>query len=284
MAQVRKRVRLVNPRRKRRKMSAKQIRYFGTKRQKAALKAKRKRATPKVRRVSRARPVRKATRKRRTRRANVGEIITIGLNPGGSMARTRKRRVRRTTRRRNAPKIRYRTRYVAKARRNPVKRRRRRTVSRRRVRRNPGMFSGRARQVVGVIGGAAATKMIVDRLPYGLNVGVPGYISTAVVAILQGWAVGKFGRQRALGQDMQLGGFVYLGLRLLQDFFPSVASISPLGLRGMGVIGPSNFYVPQVPRTNSMTSFVRPRSIPAMVAGNGVSGLGRRMPRMGRVA
>lgn len=290
MAQLRKRVRLANPRRKRRNLSAKQIKFFGTKRQKAALKAARTRkrkATPRRRNSSVARGV----GVRGPRRPNVGVIYSIGLNPGkekgkSNMARrkrrtTAKRRVYRR-RRGNPARAKARTRTITRyrTRRNP-----RRKVARRRRNPNMSIFSGTARQVVGVIGGAAVTKLIVDRLPYGLNVGIPGYIATAVVAVVQGWAVGKFGKQQALGTAMQLGGFTYLGLRILEEFFPSLASVSPFGLRGMGVIGPSSFYVPQVPSRNMMTSFVRPSAIPApVVTANGMAGLGRRVPRMGRFA
>lgn len=268
--------RLANP--GRRKMSAKQIKYFGTKRQKAALKAKRKRSASSGKRRS--------TGGHRSRRSNIGEIVSIGLNPGRStsMARPRKRRTTRRKPRRN-PASRVVTRYRYRSR---PKRRNRgyRMTNRRRRRRNPNgnIFSSTAQKVLGVLGGAAVTKLIVDRLPYNLNTGLPSYIATGVVAVVQGMVVGKFGRNKNLGDAMTLGGFTYLALRLLQDFVPSVATISPIGLRGgggMGVIAPSSFYNPQVPRNNAMTSFVRPAAIP--MASAGMSGLGRRVARMGRI-
>lgn len=289
MAQVRKRVRLANPAKRRKKMSPKQIRFFGTKRQKAALKAKRrrpatKRAAPKRvarKRVARRRvaaaPKRK-THRRRRRTSNVGEIITIGLNPGTrkrskSMATRRKRR---TTRKRV-----YRRRRTVGARaRNPVRRvRRRRVVRRVKRRRNPNgraILTGTVRDVLGVIGGAAATKLIVDRLPYNLNAGPIGYLSTGVVASVLGFAVQRFGKQRALGQKMMLGGFTYLALRVLQDFVPGLAAISPIGLRG---VVPSSFYSPQVQRPGSLTSFVTPSAVTQAVGLQGM-GMNRRMARV----
>lgn len=307
MPKVMKKRRVVNPSSRRRKMTPKQIKYFGTKRQKAALKASRTRTRKKT-----------VARKPRARaRRNVGEIITLGLNPGrrknveGSVYggkfhpyrssddydpdyvgeayqyAPRKRRVtkkkgktgmaRKRTVRRAAPKRRVRRRRA-----NPVvkayyRRRPRRNPSRRyRRRRNPNtaVFTGKFKNVLGVLGGAAATKLIVDRLPYGLATGAVSYLSTAVVAMVLGWGVGSLGKNKSLGEQMTLGGLTYLTLRLLQDFVPSVAAISPIGLRGMGVIGPSNFYTPQVPQSGSMRNFVTPSSIASASAANGMSGLG----------
>ncbi len=291
MAVVRKRVRLANPTRRRRKMSPKQIRFFGTKRQRAALKSKRRRTTTKraaPKRVARKRVARRrvamAPRRKthRRRTSNVGEIITIGLQPGTkkrskSMAtRRRKRRVARN------PVRRYRRRRVMRARaRNPVRRIRRRRVTRRisRRRRNPAarqLLTGTMRNVVGVVGGAAAVKLIVDRLPYNLNAGPIGYLSTGIVAAVLGMAVGRFGKNRPLGEMVALGGFVYLTLRVLQDFIPGLAAISPIGLRG---VVPSSFYNPQVQRAGSLTNFVTPSAVSSAVSLQGV-GMNRRFARV----
>lgn len=284
MATVLKRRRLANPggkRSGRRRMTPKQIKYFGTKRQRAALKAKRRVSSGSRRTTARRRATRAAGRQ-----ANIGEIVSIGLNPGErkeSMARARKRTTRR--RKRNpSPRVVRRTRRRNRGYAMSNPRRRRRRVRRRR---NPSMLTSTATTVLGVLGGAAVTKLIVDRLPYNLNVGLPSYISTGVVAVIQGMAVSKFGKNQSLGDAMTLGGFTYLGLKILQEFAPGVAAISPIGLRGrgMGVIAPSSFYNPQVPRTNAMTRFVTPSAIPAPAAvENGMSGLGRRVPRMGRMS
>ena len=297
MNTVQRKRRLVNPG-KRKRMSLKQKLHFGTKRVRAAAakalsrsRTKRKNyGTTKGRSWSHRTPVAgrpraKAKRRRNTgvRRStrsgvlsNIGEIITVGLNPGGgrTMARRRKKRAlgirrrRRVTRRRNPRRSKV---YVM----NPRRRRRRtvgvrgrrRNYSKRRRnlgrRRNPSMIGTYATSVLGVVGGAAATKLVSDRLPFNLSVGIPGYISTAVVAMLLGWAVGKFGKNIRLGEMMTLGGFTYLGLKLMGDFFPSLASLSPFGLRGMGVIGPSSFYAPQVNRPGSMGSFITPAAVSA---------------------
>lgn len=292
MARVMKKRRLVNPRRK---LSPKQIKFFGTKRQKAALKAKRRRATVSTKRVQR-KAVRKVASKRTRRRAsNVGEIITIGLNPSpvrrrrkkANMARKRRRRAsnprrRVRSRRRSNPVVRRH--YRRRRRSNPVRRRSRSYNVRRRRRgvrrRNPAFLTGKLRDALGVLGGAAATKLIVDRLPYGLATGYVSYLSTAVVAMVLGYGVGKFGKNKPLGDMMVLGGFAYLTLRVLQDFVPSIAAISPIGLRGMGVIGPGSMYVPQVPRAGGMRNFVTPAAVTAATAGMSGLGMNRRFARV----
>ena len=302
MAQVMKRKRLVNPGKR---LTTKQKLYFGTKRQRAAarLTMSKKRSTPKRRNYGTAegrswsqltpkarRP--KAKRKNPSPRArNIGEIITIGLNPSpvrrkSSMAI--RRRKRRTVRANPAPKRRRvaRRRRVSAA---PIRRRvaRRRSVRRRSIRRNPGFFGkSTVTNVLGVLGGAAATKMISERLPYNLSSGILGYVSTGVIAAVLGMGVTKFGKNKQLGEMMAIGGFTYLGLRVLQDFVPSLAALSPMGLRGMGVLGPSSFYVPQVNQRNSMGNFITPSAvsagIPAAAPANGMKGLGmsRRVGRL----
>lgn len=178
--------RVANPKRgrarrnARRKMSAKQIRHFGTKRQKAALKAVRKRkATVGSARKRKSNPKRKNSRvkiiyrtkanprkKARRRRSNPALLVTLGsINPKRRTSKVAKRRRRtRTTRRRARARVsnpirrRRRVNRVARRRRsNPRRRvvaaaprRRRRTrrmtngsrrrVNRRHYRRNPAIF------------------------------------------------------------------------------------------------------------------------------------------------
>lgn len=298
MAQVTKKRRLVNPAKRRRRLTAKQIKYFGTKRQRAALKTKhrRRRIPPVMKRRKRpvVAPKRHAVRRRTSPLENVGEIITVGLgavNPGRrtSMARRarkgrRRATVRRRTKRAAQPKWlkRLMTSKRHRRRANPGRRRRFNVARRRHVRRNPGWLTGTAGKVVGVLGGAAATKLVVDRLPASMQTGVIGYVSTAAVSALLGWGVGKFGKNVALGQNMALGGFTYLGLRILSDLVPSLAGLSPFGLKG---IVPSSFYVPQVPKAGSMNQFLTPPAVSAALGGaqsmSGFRGMsGRRLARL----
>lgn len=260
-------------------------------------------------------------KKSSTKIGNVGEIMTIALgsNPGSRrkrksnskrrtnsnyMARHRKASRRRRAvasaprrRRRHNPSIR-RTMKAIRRRGGSTAYTRRRlrraaysTSSRRRGyrRHNPGfggMFAGGGTlsTAFGVIGGAAVTKLIIDRLPAGLNSGIVGYLTAAVVATLQGTLIGKLLRNPSLGKNMQIGGYTYLGLRLISDFAPGISL--PFGLKGMGIITPSNFYVPQATTGNSLTSFVTPAGISAALPPPvSRTGMGRvtQMARVGRM-
>ena len=339
MPQVLKRRRVVNPgsrvRHKRRnaghrRMTAKQIKFFGTKRQRAALKARRSnpggvhkimrrlrkslgtsskvaayKSSPKLRYKMRSSAARYGAKEH-----NIGEILTIlPGNPGrkrstkkrsvSSMARRRtKRRVSNVghrRRRRNYGTVVGRsfshTRIHRRKRRNPGKvvvyrYRGRRHNPRRHYgrRRNPGMFGGTFGKVLGVIGGAAVTKVAMGYVPMALSGGFVGYLSTAIVAMLQGKLIGKVTRNAALGNDMTIGGFTYLAIKVLNDFVPSLGiGLSGLGGRGMGILTPSNFYVPQVNMPGSMARFVAPAGIPVAAAATGMRGIGSAR-RVGRVS
>lgn len=319
---------LHNPRRRRRNMTPAQIKYFGTKRQKAALKnrglkrrirrarklgsstarqtsyylkahLKRKRARNQggiVSQVEHAaedaiRGVERAAeqaigavtrqsnrgRKRRSnvthsrRRANVGEILTVvPANPGRrrrAMAATHKRRRRRASGRR-----------LNRRRSNPTMRLRYHRRNRGHRRRNPDFLQGDIGAVVGVLGGAAVTKIITGFLPSNLSTGIPGYISTGLVAFLAGNLTGRFTKNRALGKWMTVGGLVMVGLQVAADFFPQLSlPFTTSGTSGMGLISSSNFYVPQVNMPGSMASFVTPAGIPAPVvvpSGGAMRGFG----------
>jgi len=312
LAEYRKVSRLHNPAtKKRRKLSPKQIKFFGTKGQRAALKAKRSRArSPSVRAASakrtrsastraspRARSAIGAARARGAKacgrglgpapQGNVGEIITISLPNSGTRRKTSSMA---KTKRRSNPKHRAAPRKRAWSKTKVVYRYRSKPRKKARGRRNPAGLGlgGRFTEAIGVVGGAALNKMVVDGvLPVGLRSGFMGYISTAVIAMASGPIVGNISKNKKLGESISLGGWVALALRLANDFMPQV----PLGLslNGMGRVIPSQFAVPRVPIGNSFSRFVapgwtpRPALPPAMVSGgNGVGayGGGRRMGRM----
>lgn len=290
---------LVNPGRKRRKLSPKQIAIFGTKRQKAALKATRHRKHSKVANPRRRRRV-AAVVNRKRRRHNPSKIITLSLpkflsNPRrrrrtkrsvSNMARRRRRTLnprRRISRRRRslavAPVRRRRRRLLANPRRRRYSRRRNPSVkvvyrrrTHRRHRRNAGRRSGsgaltgRIGSIAGLLGGAAVTGFVSNMLPASLTSGFIGYITTGVVALTQGKVIGGVLRNRSLGNSMVTGGLVYLGIKVIGDMFPSIGAYLPFSLRGMGLIAPSSFFVPQVNQAGSMGQFIRPSGVPGMVA------------------
>lgn len=356
MATILKPVRLVNPGKVKRRMTAKQKLFFGSKRQRAAVKRSlhngRRTSVPGAnskypRKVRKSRSTaqsmyhlrkhnirwqERANKKRNrpsSRLPNVGEIITIRplVNSGTKEARQSKiARIKRARKRRNPSNMaksakrraaglkaartrkrnkaaRSHSRRSSHRRRNPgVVHHRRRRYARRtgvvrhrrsyarvtRRHRNPGFTSGMGGsfgKVIGVIGGAMLTKTISGMLPSSLTTGVLGYLSIGIVAMLQGKAVGKILKNPTLGNDMAIGGYTYLALRVAQDYFPSLG----IGLSGMGLIGGSSFYVPQVNQPGSMGNFMLPAAVagaipPAVVAG-GMKGLGAgtSMRRVGRL-
>ena len=359
MASVETPIRLANPgkrRMKRRKnagkkrMTAKQIMYFGTKRQKAALKNRSHRRRNAGYKFSRKRylkthyasgKARKGHGKRR--RVNVGSIMVVrrranpsrrkrhrrnisqgfvdasgrfhpiraasDYSPSRADEKTRKSRKRGKkktmakahskrkrnpgrrryhvhSRRRNASYRRHRRRSNPSVRRHRrrnspkvvVRYRNRRHARRHGRRRNPsfaGIGSG-AMRVGGLFLGAMVTRYATGFVPAQFTGGWLGYIVTGAIAYLQGKLLGKLFRNPGLGQSMAEGGYVYLGLKIASDM--GFGSNLPFGLsggRGMGLIGPSSFYVPQVPMRGSMASFLVPPGVPSpMVAKAALHGIG----------
>lgn len=291
-----KRKRLSNPGRRKRKMSAKQIAIFGTKRQKAALKAGRRRKHSNPRRLKRRKLVRHDAaykvyrsfhKKKAKRKKNVGSILVATI-PGLNLGRKRrkgmaKRRRKNRSRRRN-PGVRRHRRHYARRRRNPGSRTRTivkyRTRGRRHRhhnrRRNPGMgMGGDISAVLGVVAGATVNSMAMGFVPASFATGVPGYIASAVIAVLQGQVIGKLLKKPAFGKQMTIGGLTYTAIKVINDFFPTLS----LGLHGLGAISPSGgFFSPQVNRWGSMGTYQPSNTLlnaiaAANVAKAGVSGL-----------
>lgn len=306
MATLVRRRRLVNagrPRRRRnaRKMTAKQIRFFGTKRQRAALKSRRRHNARSTYRSFKRKPIKMSVRRhRRIKRAlasspighpkfnrakrrnvrhrsrrNVGSIITVypmGMgNPGRrrrhNVARRRRHNVRHHRRR---PNVVYRKRISRGVYRYTSNAGRRRHNARRHYRhhnavrsRMGGMLGGTANKVLSIIGGATVTKLISDLLPVNFQSGILGYLAIGAVAVGQGQIAGRMiFRSPTVGENMTAGGLVYLTIKILNDFIPSLGGT--LGLRGMGLIAPTQgFAVPLVNQMGSMGTFVRPGFVPA---------------------
>lgn len=358
---VLKRRRLVNPGRRRR-MTPAQIRFFGTKRQKAALRRnkgfqrvlRKRTATRSIsaqdryktgrhqaryrkryglgnqgslvgrvehaaeRAIDRIEDVAEDAlkgaglsnrgRRRNRRRRNVGEILTVvPANPGRrrrSMTRTKHRRRNRRRRNWRDPRtgLSNRRRRRNRGRRhNPrvvVRYRNRRHHRRNRGRRrNPGLLTGNIGAIVGVLGGAAVTKVVTGLLPPTFMQGWTGYIATGVAAVVLGKGAGMVTRNRAFGNWVMIGGMLIVALELMGQFFPQLQL--PFGLTsgtsGMGLISSSNFYVPQVNMPGSMASFVTPAGVTGAIpvvpaATSGMHGLGqqfspglRTMRRIGRM-
>jgi len=260
------RKRLVNPagRASRRKLSAKQIKFFGTPSQKAALKRKRrKNAAGAPRRRTPARIAKPANR-RRPARTNPGEIITFGLaglaNPAGrkrsnsKMAKTKKKAASRPrNRNRTEPKRRRRTNPAFAASHRTTRKRRRSNPPRSyRRRKNPEGVSGVGGIVVKAAwagAGAVGTRLLTQLALGANNTGVLGYLANGAVAFGLGWGVSKFTKDQSAAQMVVIGGFVGILLRAIQDFTPFGTAVTSAlsgmgGLGDIGVYGATTFFVP----------------------------------------
>jgi hypothetical protein len=295
---VRRRV-LVNPARRRRKnrpkLSAKQIKYFGTPRQKAALKHRRKRKPATTRAAAHR-------RRTRPRKKNPGDIISFGLaaaNPRrkrrkNAMASTKHRRRRtarsqvshrRRTKGNPVRHFRVRHRRRAAARRNEpgprrhYQRRRVRMNRRRHYRRNPGLgaVGGLFVQAAWTIGGAVGTRAITQLALGAKNTGILGYAGNFVTAMLLGWGTKRFLRSPSAASAVVVGGMVALTLRLITDYTP-IGKMINLQLSGFGDVGlagllPSSYVDPALFTGNDAERVV-PSAWRPMIASKGVSGLG----------
>jgi len=228
----------------RRKLSAKQIKFFGTKRQRAALK--------------RRRPA-----KRRTARKNPALLVTLGaVNPQrrrkSTMAK-RRRKSRNPRRRRTtlavAPVRRRRRRVVAR-RSNPI--RRRRAVSVRRRRRNPmpslggtKAFSGEGlKMIAGGLVGVTATKFIANMVPAAVKAPLGTFgpvVANGIGAFIAGYIGNRF-LGGAFGSGILFGGLMQTGSTLINTVSPGLKfGEYPIGISGLGDLVPGSFTVPQNP-------------------------------------
>jgi hypothetical protein len=223
-------------------MTAKQIKYFGSAAQKAALKRRRRANASKKKTAVRH-------RRRTAPRKNISEIVTLGPFAAGNpakrgkskmAAKTQKRKARR--RRQNPSKSRRRT-TVVMVHKKRMHRRRRNPARLATLGRVPNLLTTATFTLSGAIGTRALTQMLLG----AKNEGPVGYAGNAVAAILLGWGVGKFMKNRQAATAVTIGGFVGLTLRLLQDLTPLGKfvnlQLAGVGRRGdMGVLAMSDVF------------------------------------------
>jgi hypothetical protein len=233
---------------KRRKMSAKQIRHFGTKRQKAALRAKRSRPATKHRARTKPNPPRKrraVTRRRvakktaHKRRNPTPAIVLWGAgNPAkrrSTVAKTHSKKRRRATAKRANTAGRRHTRKV---------------VHHRRRRSNPAglgrpmdWLQGGAGVIAGVVGTRAIPQMVLGPS----NTGPMGYVANAIAALGLGWLAHVFVKKPVITTAVIAGGFAGLLSRIIADKTPFGAQLSlsgGLGDWGLGLYQKSNYPYP----------------------------------------
>jgi hypothetical protein len=229
-------------------MSAKQIKYFGTKRQKNALKRKRNSA--------------KRTTKRVRKSPNPALLITLG-SAANPQRKRRKVTVARKKARRN-PKRRRRTVMAAPVRRrrrvvraaNPRRRRAVRRNPARRVRRyarrNPNIFNGEnAKLVMGGLVGITATKVLAKMIPASITQMGGSFgplLANAVAAFAVSMAAGKLGLPGKVAEGVTFGGLMIVGSGVLNYVAPGLSiSGQSFGINGLGELMPGSFVVPQNP-------------------------------------
>ena len=271
------------------KMSAKQLKYFGTKRQKAAAKASRKRKS------NRARPKAKANHRPRTK-PNAPKKPTSSVSAAPNQKRKRKNgSAKKQTKRKNTGAL-YalvnpagRKSKVAKKKKNSQRKRpagstkKRKNTGKRagyRRKRNPGTLGSPSDWMAlgagAVVGGLGATSLPQMALGSG-NTGVVGYLgmaaATAVLAVAGHF---MFKKNAMLTSGIIAGGAGALIKRIVGDYTPFGQYLNAnAGASGMGdYLSNWNFTTPQIVGGNGNTALGTAGSIPVSVAGAG-TGAGR---------
>jgi hypothetical protein len=295
--------RMVNPQKRRRNMSAKQIKHFGTKRQRAALKAANKR-----KRSAAHRPAKRA--------ANPAHVLTLGLvNPERSKSKrkttkgknksmaTKKQlaalRKARAAKKRSSHSVRNprKHRRAVMHASNPRRRNKRRNSTKIYVlprkhnrmhngrRRNPDVFGLKGMQagkailagLVGVYATKTITPMVATAVPQVGSSPIFSAILSAVIAWGGGALITKW--DKTIGEGFMFGGFMQAGSQLLNLVVPS----NPISLSGLGdwvSISPTGFPVPSNDIMRAMLArqgaALPPPSAPATpAAGMGVAAMFR---------
>jgi hypothetical protein len=286
------------------KLSAKQVRFFGTPRQKAALKAKRKNSSHRPRTKARTTPKRANPKHKRNaarkvitgygstvmnprrkkrkknaagktnvvfngkRKRNLGAIYALTANP----AKGRKKSMAKA-KRKKASNPRHRHAGSAKRKGNPGKRHRRS---------NPGQFGSPMDWLyggVGVIAGVVGTRALPQLVLGSSNTGAIGYLANAASTALLTVAAHYASKSRVLAASVLAGGAASILSRIIQDYSLLGSYSSQVGL---GDYLMSDFLTPQTLANGMQTAALNKPSwastpapsIPVNVAGAGSPGMG----------
>lgn len=283
MAIARLETTVANPGRKAGKMTAKQIKFFGTKRQKAALKTKRSKTKRKSARKSSAahRPRAKkrnpsrvhrkasAPKKRVARKRNLGGIFALTANPAGG----HRKKMAHTKKRKSSSKKRHTTAGSHKRTSNPGRRHHRRS--------NPGNFGNPMEWLTGgagVLAGVLGARGLPQLLLGASNTGAVGYAANAAATGIMAFLAHMVApRNRVLSASVLAGGSAALLSRVIGDYSLLGSYSSRVGLGDY--LFKFNFATPQI-LGNDQRSIMPAGGYapPPMVtnvagAGAGVSGL-----------
>jgi hypothetical protein len=245
--------------RRKRNMTPKQIKFFGTPAQKAALRNSRRRKLNSSRaRNTASRSRSYLPRKHRARTKNPGEILSLVLNPGGrkkgkTMAEPRRRRRSRASGRRSN----RRRRSVANPHRhhhrrnrmhlNPSRRHHRRHNRRHNRRPNPGAngegsFKNAMGQGLSFMGGYFISKYATQLVMGSANTSVAGYLGNAVATAVLAITAHIFPPTRNFSMALVAGGATQILARILSDNTAFGQITSSLGV---GDYQMQNFVTPQ---------------------------------------
>jgi len=236
MAVATRRVSIANPAR-RRKMSAKQIRFFGTKRQKAGLRTKhRTRSAPKKRNTAH----RKRTSPRAVRR-NLGEQVLLTL---GNPASKRRQVARHRTNKHTTASVHHRRRSTRSNPRRRYSARRTNRVARHHRRRNPmgGSWGAEVTHALYIIAGAIGSKLGAQMVLGTSNTGFIGYGANLAAGGILAWAAKGIMKNTEAAKGIFAGSVVQVVLRLITDYTPFGQYAS---LQGVGDYMASNWVTPQ---------------------------------------
>jgi hypothetical protein len=230
---------VANPGRKK-KMTAKQIRFFGTKAQRARLRGG---SSSSKTRTNKARRKKSSHRRRENSSHIVGYTLANTAKKGSKMATATKK----NRKRKNAGKGHRHSGYKARAnrgRRSPM----RQNTGRRRYRRNAGTFSTSGvgsivTNAIFVIAGALGSKLLTQMVLGANNVGLIGYAGNAITGGLMWFVTEKVMHNKTASAGVIAGTAVQILLRLINDYTPFGQYISQLG---MGDYQAQAFVTPQV--------------------------------------
>lgn len=285
--------RLVNPARKKKNrasLSPKQIKFFGTPQQKAALKRKRRNAAMLGKKTKRVSP----KVKRRKRRTNIpGAIITAGLagmNPAAKKERRTQMSKPKTKKRRSSARPSFKQSHRASSR--PKRRKNgmiqnfmgpRRKKAKRRA--NPSLRSsgGLLKNGLFMLAGLVGSRLLPQMFLAANNTGVMGYGANLAIALGGGFATKAILKDSQAGNMFILGGIGGIILRAIQDFTPFGQAIntSLQGVGDVGIYGATTFFVPLAEAGGSdrgqmaLPGAVTPQPTPMPAKTTGVGGGGR---------
>lgn len=249
------------------KLSPKQLKYFGTKRQKAAAKARKHQAKAKHRPRTKPNTAKKHSAPKRKqsprakaarKRGNPGEILSFALNPakkkgGKHVAASKKSKKRKASAKRNAGH-RPKTKHMTK---------------RRAAHRNPGMLGGPKDWLAGgtgVLAGVVGTRGIPQFFLGPNNTGMMGYAANAAAAALLTFLAHMFVKNRVFSASVLAGGVAAIISRVISDYSLLGSYSAQLGLGDYMV---SNWTQPQRLVDGLHSAMIENGYNPPMMVGQG---------------